>query len=55
MLTLVIVYDAWTKVGLSLELTRLSYLNCDAMCVAYDVRLSGIQRGYFMRNFLPIP
>lgn len=52
--SLVIVYDAWTKVGLCLKMTGLPYLNCDAMCVAWDVRLSGRQRGYSMRNFLPI-
>jgi len=39
--TLVIVYDGWTKVGLYLEVTGLSYLSCDAMCAAWDMRLSG--------------
>jgi hypothetical protein len=55
MLTLVIVYDAWTKVGLWLEVTGLSCLSCDAKCVAWDLQLSGRQHGYSMRNFLPIP
>ena len=53
--SLVIVYDMWTKVGLCLEMTGFSYLSCDATCVAWDVRLSGRQRGYSMLNFLPNP
>lgn len=55
MLTLVIVYDAWTKVGLCLGVTGLSYLSCDAMCVAWDVRLSGRQCGYSTRKFSSDP
>lgn len=52
--TLVIINVSWTKVSLRLVVTDVSYLSCEAMCVAWDVWLAGEQGGCSVGAFLTI-